>query len=126
MHTNRPLSFLRVFIDPVKTTSKGQSYSVTFNGETIIINTRNPAGDACRYLLSQGHQGRMEMWDKERPYPRLVFHDIAKAAWLTVSENERHGPRIVRHEPMSDDQLRRFRQSNKPADDFTGGQRVGA
>lgn len=68
MHDNHALPSLRVFIDPVKITSRGQGYSVTFHGETIITNTRNPAADACRHLVAQGHQGRMEIWDNERPY----------------------------------------------------------
>lgn len=109
MHNNHALSPLRVFIDPMKVTSRGQGYSVSFNGVTIITNTRDPGPDACRYLVALGYQGRMEMWDNERPYPRLVFHDIEKAARLTVSETERHGPRIVTFKSMSDDQRQRLK-----------------
>lgn len=102
MHNNNhPLSPLRVFIDPVKITSRGQGYSVSFNGEIIIANTRNPSCDACRHLVALGHQGRMEVWDNVRPYPRLVFHDIERAAGFTVAENEKHGPRIVRYKSIS-------------------------
>ncbi|WFU49029.1 hypothetical protein [Sinorhizobium terangae] len=93
---------LRVFIDPVKITKKGQGYSVSFNGEIIITNTRNPSGDACRHLVALGYRGRMEMWDNERPHPRMVFRDIERAARLKVAENERHGPRIVRFDPMTE------------------------
>lgn len=113
MPNNHALSPLRVFIDPVKITSRGQGYSVLFNGETIIANTRNPAFDACRHLVALGYQGRMEMWDNARPYPRMVFHDIERAARLTVSETELHGPRIIRHDPMTDEQRQRFRTTDK-------------
>lgn len=113
MHNDHALSPLRVFIDPVKVTSRGQGYSVSFNGETIITNTRDPAFYACRHLAELGYQGRMEMWDNERPYPRLVIHDIEKAARLTVSETERHGPRIVRYAPMSDEQRKVLRRTDK-------------
>jgi hypothetical protein len=113
MHNNQSLSPLRVFIDPVKITGRGQGYSVSFNGETIITNTRNPAADACRHLVALGYRGRMEMWENERPHPRLVFHDIKKAARLTVSETERHGPRIVRYDPMSDEHRQRLRAIDK-------------
>lgn len=113
MHNDHALSPLRVFIDPVKVTSRGQGYSVSFNGETIITNTRDPAFSACRRLVTFGHRGRMEMWDNKRPYPRLVIHDIEKAARLTVSETERHGPRIVRYDPMSDEQRQRLKATHK-------------
>lgn len=113
MHNNHPLSPLRVFIAPVKITSRGQGYSVSFNGETIITSTRNPEFDACRHLVELGYQGRMEMWDNERPYPRMVVHDIEKAARLTVSETERHGPRIVRYDPLSDEQRQRLKATHK-------------
>lgn len=113
MHNNHALSPLRVFIDPVKITSRGQGYSVSFNSETIINNTRNPAFGACRHLVALGYHGRMEIWDNECPYPRLVFHDIEKAARLTVSETELHGPRIVRCDPMSDEQRQRLKTAHK-------------
>lgn len=112
MHNNHALSPLRVFIATAKITSRGQGYSVSFNGETIVTNTRNPEFDACRHLVAQGYQGRMEMWDNERSYPRMVFHDIEKAARLTVSETERHGPRIVRYDPMSDEQRQRLKTTH--------------
>lgn len=115
MHNNHPLSPLRVFIDPVKITSKGQAYSVSFYGETIITNTLNPSGDACRYLVSRGFQGPLEVWDNERPYARYRFPDIEKAARLTVSENERHGPRIVAFKPMSGDQRQRLSELRETA-----------
>ncbi|MGF6254091.1 hypothetical protein [Ensifer sp. LBL] len=97
------ISPLRVFIEPVKITHKGQGYSVSFNGETIIARTRNPAPDACRHLVALGHRGRMEIWDNERPYPRSVFHDIERAARFTVAESNAHGPRIVRFKTMAED-----------------------
>jgi len=112
MHPHHSQSPLRVFIDPVKITSRGQGYSVSFNSETIITNTRNPAADAGRHLAALGHRGRMEVWDNERPYPRLVFHDIEKAAGLTVVENEHHGPRIVRYRPISDEKWQGLRSAN--------------
>lgn len=108
MHDNHSLTPLRVFIAPVKLTSRGQGYSVSFNGATIISSTRNPAADACRHLVALGYQGRMEMWDNERPYPRLVFPDIEQAARLAVSEGEHHGPRIVAFKPMSAERHQRF------------------
>lgn len=109
------ISPLRVFIEPVKITQTGQGYAVSFNGETIITRTRNPAADACRHLVALGHRGRMEMWDKERSYPRAVFPDIERAARLTVAENERHGPRIVRFERMAEDLRGEFVASRRPA-----------
>lgn len=111
MHPHHSLSPLRVFIHPLKITSRGQGYSVSFNGETIITNTRNPAADACRHLVALGHRGRMEVWDNERPYPRLVFPDIEKAVGLAVSENEHHGPRIICYRPVSDEKWHRLRSA---------------
>lgn len=116
MHNNHAHSPLRIFIDPVKVTSRGQGYSVSFNGETIITKTHDPAFSACRHFVALGYRGRLEMWDNERPYPRLVVHDIEKAARLTVSETERHGPRIVRYDPMSDEQRKVLRMADKQSE----------
>jgi hypothetical protein len=79
---------------PVSCGSRGQNYSVSFEGAVLISSTRNPTGDACRRLVGLGRFGRLEVWDEGRSYPLMIIPDVARAAAITVSENERHGPRF--------------------------------
>lgn len=91
---HRPPS-TKITICPVSLGSRGQVYAVLLEGAVIIAKTRNPTGDACRHLVALGRTGRLEVWDEVFPYPRLIISDMAKAAALTVTENERHGPRFA-------------------------------
>jgi len=95
-------STTKITIAPVSIGSRGQKYSVSLDGKTIIASTINPTGDACRHLVALGRAGRLEVWDDDRPYPRLVVTDISKAAGLTVRENERHGPRFAVYKLIPD------------------------
>ncbi len=87
----------RINIRPCKRGMRGQYYTVAYAGATIIPATLNPTGVACRHLVSLGLNGPLEVWDGERPYPRLLIHDLVKAAAITVAEGEAHGPRFVRY-----------------------------
>ncbi|MFZ5674407.1 MAG: hypothetical protein ACOZAM_15735 [Pseudomonadota bacterium] len=55
----------------------------------IIDATTEPLFAAARLLHSQGVSGKLQLWDKTRPYPRLQG-DIERLAGLTVAE-DRHG-----------------------------------
>lgn len=93
-------STVRVTIRPTSLGNRGQVYSVFLDGQLLIERTLDPTPETCRLLSSRGQAGRLEVWDEERPYPRLIVHDLVKAAGLTVSETERHGPRFRRYKPF--------------------------
>jgi hypothetical protein len=91
---------IKIIIRPVSIGSRGQNYSVSLDRAAIISSSRNPTADACRYLAARGRTGRLEVWDDTRSHPRLVIPDIGKAATLTVSESDRHGPRFIAYKAM--------------------------
>lgn len=90
----------KITVHPLKVDRRGRPYSVSFDGETIIPKTYNPSHDACRSLTEQGYRGALEVWGQGETYPRMIINDIERAAKLTVSETERHGPRVVRYKPL--------------------------
>lgn len=108
--TTTTTAALRVYIEPLSLGHRGQYYSVSFEGQTLIAKTLRPSSDACRALVRLGCSGPLEIWDRERSYPRLVFHDLVKAAGLTISEGEHHGPRVIPYRewdgPFADDACR--------------------
>ncbi|WP_242218933.1 hypothetical protein [Shinella zoogloeoides] len=94
------ISTTKIVIKPVHLDKRGQNYSVSLEAKTLITKTRNPTADACRRLVALGLSGRLEVWDDERPFPRMVIPDISRAAKLTVAEGAAHGPRIVPYQPF--------------------------
>lgn len=95
------VSTLKIFIQPTSLEQRGQNYSVSFEGRTIIAKTRNPSADACRRLVALGHSGRLEVWAKGEPFARLIFRDIVTTAGLTIAENTAHGPRVATYQPFN-------------------------
>jgi hypothetical protein len=68
-------------------------------GEIIVKDTPIPFLDAARILLQRGVTGILELWDSERPYPRMRG-DIAEMAKLTVVENDKTGPLFGKYQPF--------------------------
>lgn len=87
---------LKILIEPTKLGQKGQRYQVTFEDEVILEDTSNPEYDACRVLLSRGITGRLETWRRNLSYPCLIL-DIARAAKLTVKDNNSGTPVICKY-----------------------------
>jgi hypothetical protein len=73
---------------------RGQRYRVHFEGSVLIEDCWNPERDACRALVVRGLAGRLEVWRLGADYPGLVIRDIGAAAFRTVRENEKMGPRF--------------------------------
>lgn len=94
-------STLKIFIRPASLDQRGQNYSASFEGETIIDKTRNPSADACRRLIALDHSGRLEVWSIGEPFARLIIRDIETAAGLTIAENTVHGPRVATYQPFN-------------------------
>ncbi|MBD9373191.1 hypothetical protein IB238_11230 [Rhizobium sp. ARZ01] len=90
----------KITIHPLKLDRRGQPYSVSFEGDTIIPKTYNPSHDACRSLTEQGYHGALEVWSDGETHPRMIINDIERAAKFTVSETKTHGPRVVRYKPL--------------------------
>jgi len=62
---------LKVFVYKVGVGKRGILYDAEFDGEVVCQSTMTPFLDACRVLLSRGLTGDIEMWDHERPFPRM-------------------------------------------------------
>jgi hypothetical protein len=71
-------------------------YCVEFDGELIIVGSRDPEHDLARALVARGLTGKVTMLDAKTGKPRAVI-DIAKAAELCVSEESRDGLRIRKY-----------------------------
>jgi hypothetical protein len=96
----------RVFISPVAGhCQRGPQYSVSFEGQQIVATSVTPFLDAARALKARGLTGRLEMWDHERPYPRMRG-DIEKAAGLRVKEGD-ESPKFAPWVPFEGDALSR-------------------
>ncbi|MEY9584065.1 hypothetical protein [Sinorhizobium fredii] len=91
---NRNTNAFRFYIVPKKLDKRHTLYSVIFNGKIVIDRTHLPSAAGCRYLASMGLSGRAEMWDFSRPYARMVFPDLVKAAGLTVEDDDHGRPRV--------------------------------
>lgn len=95
---------VRVYIEPSinpetgrqRLSSQGPLYDATFTGG-VVLGSHQPFLDACRVLAGLGQTGPAEMWDHQRPYPRLKGL-IEVAAGQTVTEGERP-PRFRKWEP---------------------------
>jgi hypothetical protein len=100
----------RIYIKPainnhgqLKATKRGPQYEATYNGEIICV-SHQPFFDGARVLRDRGLTGQLEMWDHERPFPRMRS-TIEKAAQLTVVEGRNTEIRIAKWK-APDDRLR--------------------
>jgi hypothetical protein len=78
----------RVTLSKSTISSTGLRYAVTFNGETTVMASLTPLCAAARVLRGRGIVGSIELWDSERPFPRMSAN-IAHAAALTVEEGSK-------------------------------------
>ena len=90
----------KIYIYTVGTGKRGILYDVEFDGEVICQSSLTPLLDACRVLLSRGLTGKIEMWDYERPYPRMRS-TIEGAAQLAVIDRG-SGPVFTKWRPKGD------------------------
>lgn len=93
----------KIYITQTSYGSRGPLYRVEHDGEVLIASTPVPFFDGARALAAKGMTGPMEMWDRERPYPRMRGI-IEGAAKLTVSEGEKR-PAIVKWSPRDYDAI---------------------
>ena len=76
-------------------------YCVEFDGELIVVDSRDPEHDLARALLARGLTGKVTMLDANTGKPGTVI-DIAKAAELCVSEESRDGLRVRKYRGSPD------------------------
>lgn len=85
-------------------TLRGPLYDARYNGELIVEGTIQPFLDGCRAIQTLGASGPVQMWDAERPYPRMVG-TVEGAATLTVREPASGGLRFTKWSEWSPDTL---------------------
>lgn len=79
---------VKIYIAQKTYGSRGPIYRVEYDGEVLVESTAVPFFDGARALAAKGLTGKFEMWDYERPYPRMTGV-IERAAKLTVWEGEK-------------------------------------
>ena len=77
----------RIYITNIGYGSRGLLYRVECDGKTIASSTSTPFFDGARALADMGIYGNLEMWDHERPYPRMTG-SVERVARLAISEGE--------------------------------------
>lgn len=89
----------KIVIDPVyhpdgrrHCTERGPLFDAYY-GEEFLVRSVQPFFDGARELQKRGLRGPMEMWDRERPFPRMEGL-VEKAALLTVTEPRKGTLRI--------------------------------
>jgi len=94
----------RIVIEPTGIRGeRGQRYRVHFQGTVLIEDCWNPELEACRVLAVRGVAGRLEVWRAGKTYPGIIVPDIGAAAFRTVRENEKMGPRFGPWTPHPED-----------------------
>ena len=93
----------RIYIEAVKYTNNGSTYEISFPVNPLTVQrkkgVKRPLTDGARLMLAHGQTGKVELWDRERSYPRMSG-DVEDLAKITVSENEHHGPVFKRYRPF--------------------------
>lgn len=116
------IEITRIFINEPRYTPECELYEVrlaSLVGPVLVKATRVPLCDSARALLARGIRGRVELWDRQHPYPRMLG-DIETLARLTVREDEVTSPRFVVWKPFSRSArkpktaIRRFETGKEP------------
>jgi hypothetical protein len=94
-------------------------YSVSFDGEVIVVSSRTAEMDAARVLLARGIKGPLTFLDATSGKPRVIV-DIEKAAKLTVRE-DRRGMSFVKYRPMPADAHRSTDSPSQTAEEASPG-----
>jgi hypothetical protein len=73
----------------------GRLWDVEFDGQIIVVGSRDPEFDLARALLALGCTGKVTILDGKTGRPRTIITDIEKAAGLRTEEGP-YGPRFVK------------------------------
>ena len=80
----------------------GRLWEVEFDGEMVVIGSRDPEFDLARVLLARGRTGKVTILDGKTGRPRTIINDVEKAAGLRTEEGP-YGPRFVKWRQTSVD-----------------------
>jgi hypothetical protein len=89
---------------------------VEYDGEIVVVGSRNLECDLARVLLAKGITGKVTMLDASTGVPRTTV-DIERAAKVTVEENSRFGPRFVKWKPYPEMAHRTSAERSPTAED---------
>ena len=79
-------------------TSTGhESFRCLYEGEELCVSTK-PLYDCARILHARGLAGNLQMVNPDGVFS--LSGDIGKMALLTISENKKTGPRVVKYVPF--------------------------
>ncbi len=87
----------KIYINKGKPGKRGLLYDVEYEGEVICRSTLTPLLDACRVLLAKGLAGKIEMWDRSSPFPRMAS-TVGAGSQITVVERG-SGPIFAKWSP---------------------------
>lgn len=73
----------------------GRLWDVEFDGEMVVVGSRDPEFNLARALLARGVTGSLTILDRKTRKTRTIILDIEKAAGLCTEEGP-YGPRFVR------------------------------
>jgi len=110
----------------VHTTTKPNVYEA-YLGDTLLCTSRLPFFDGARVMLKLGYlsETMVNMCHKGKAYPSFVSISLAKAAKLTVRENDEDGLRVRLYEPFPlrerNQEVNALRCGSKPAGSVTHG-----
>lgn len=97
----------RIYITCTGYGKRGPLYTARLGsaqGEVLVSNTIQPALDSARVLVRRGADplGILEMWDTDRPYPRLTGQ-LGRMAGQTIMERDnRSGPAFEKFKTFRD------------------------
>lgn len=89
------------------------AYDVMADGELVVSDSRDPETDLARALLARGIEGVVTMLDGRTGKPRTMIN-IAKAAKLYVSEEDRDGLRYRKYSRHPDIELAVGKPARRP------------
>lgn len=89
----------RLVLIPGALGTRGRRYDVKYEGSVVVTGTLMPLLDGCRALAGLGLSGPVELWDTERPYPRMRS-TVQAGALLSVTEGERSAARFIPWRPF--------------------------
>ena len=95
---------IRLYIEPLRIGARGPRSRVHLNspsGPVLVDASIQPLLDGARALLCRGITGDVELWDNERPFPRMRGKIEELSKWR-VKENNRVSPTFVPYEPIPD------------------------
>lgn len=106
-----PGILLRIFVKRDRISQRGPMYTARLHspaGDIIATGTMEPALAAARALIARSHDPAsvLEMWDIERPYPRLRGQLGVMARQTVMEGSAGSGPRFAKYNPVET----RFRQ----------------